>query len=53
MRPDTKQRKKAMTGLREISGKQQMLGLLTRVLHTGKQALDAVMLEMGGWLPRV
>jgi len=47
MRPDTKQRKKAMTGLREISGKQQMLGLLTRVLHTGKQALDAVMLEMG------
>jgi len=47
MRPDTKQRKKAMTGLRELSGEQQMLGLLTRVLHTGKQALDAVMLEMG------
>lgn len=47
MRPDTKQRKKAMTGLREISGEQQMLGILTRVLHTGKQALGAVMLEMG------
>jgi putative transposase len=47
MRPDTKQRKKAMTGLKMISGEQQMLGVLTRVLHTGKQALDAVMLEMG------
>lgn len=49
MRPDTRQRKKAMTGLRAISGKQQMVGVgvLTRVIHSGKQALDAVMLEMG------
>jgi putative transposase len=47
MRPDTKQRKQAMTGLKVISGEQQMLGVLTRVVHTGKQALDAVMLEMG------
>jgi len=47
MRPDTKQRKKTTTGLKMISGEQQMLGVLTRVLHTGKQALDAVMLEMG------
>ncbi|MEX2492634.1 MAG: transposase [Nitrospirales bacterium] len=47
MRPDTKQRKQAMTGLKAISGEQQMLGVLTRVIHTGKQALDAVMLEMG------
>ena len=47
MRPDTKQRKKAMMGLKMISGEQRMLGVLTRVLHTGKQALDAVMLEMG------
>jgi transposase-like protein len=30
-----------------ISGEQQMLGVLTRVLHAGKHALDAVMLEMG------
>jgi putative transposase len=47
MRPDTRQRKKAMTGLRALTGEQQMLGVLTRVLQTGKQALDAVMLEMG------
>jgi hypothetical protein len=43
MRPDTKQRKQAMTGLKVISGEQQMLGVLTRVVHTGKQALDAEM----------
>lgn len=47
MRPDTKQRKQSLTGLKMISGEQQMLGVLTRVFHTGKQALDAVMLEMG------
>ncbi len=47
MRSDTKQRKKARMGLRMIAGESQMLGLLTRVLHAGKQALDAVMLEMG------
>lgn len=47
MRIDTRQRKKAMAGLREISGEQKMLGTLVRVIHSGKQALDGVMLEMG------
>lgn len=47
MRQDTRQRKHAMAGLRALAGDQQMLGVLTRVLHSGKQALDAVMLEMG------
>jgi putative transposase len=47
MRPDTKQRKRSMTGLQMISGEQHLLGILTQVVHTGKQALDAVMLEMG------
>lgn len=47
MRRDTRQRKHAMVGLRAISGEQQLLGVLTRVIHSGKQALDAVMLEMG------
>lgn len=47
MRTDTRQRKHAMAGLRVISGDQQLLGVLTRVLHSDKQALDAVMLEMG------
>jgi transposase-like protein len=36
-----------MAGLRAISGEQQMLGTLVRVISSGKQALDAVMLEMG------
>lgn len=47
MRPATRQRKHAMAGLRAISGEQQMLGTLVRVISSGKQALDAVMLEMG------
>jgi transposase-like protein len=33
--------------LRAISGEQQLLGTLVRVIGSGKQALDAVMLEMG------
>ena len=47
MRPDTRQRKHAMAGLRAISGQDRMLGTLVRVISSGKQALDAVMLEMG------
>ena len=47
MRQETRQRKHTMAGLRAISGEQQMLGTLVRVIGSGKQALDAVMLEMG------
>lgn len=47
MRTETKQRKHALAGLRAISGDQQLLGTLVRVIGSGKQALDAVMLEMG------
>lgn len=47
MRPDTRQRKHAMAGLRAIKGQDRMLGTLVRVISSGKQALDAVMLEMG------
>lgn len=47
MKLDTRRRKKAMVGLREISGKERMLGTLFRVINSGKQALDEVMLEMG------
>ncbi|MEQ1845021.1 MAG: IS256 family transposase [Nitrospira sp.] len=47
MRPETKQRKHAMAGLRAISGQDRLLGTLVRVISSGKQALDAVMLEMG------
>ena len=47
MRQDTRQRKRALAGLRAISGQEEMLGTLVRVIRSGKQALDAVMLEMG------
>ncbi|TKB75923.1 MAG: IS256 family transposase [Nitrospira sp.] len=47
MRRDTRQRKRALVGLRAIAGQDEMLGTLVRVISSGKQALDAVMLEMG------
>lgn len=47
MRIDTRKRKHAMVGLRQISGEQQMLSQLFRVINQGKKALDEVMLEMG------
>jgi len=47
MTRDTRQRKRAITGLRAISGQDGMVGTLVRVISSGKQALDAVMLEMG------
>ena len=47
MRRDTRQRKHAMAGLRAIAGEERMLGTLVRVIRSGKQALDAVRLEMG------
>jgi hypothetical protein len=47
MRSDTRQRKKALSGLRVIVGQDEMWGTLLRVIRSGKQALDAVMLEMG------
>ena len=36
-----------MAGLRAIAGEERMLGTLVRVISSGTQALDAVMLEMG------
>lgn len=47
MRRDTRHRKRALAGLRAIAGQDEMLGTLVRVISSGKQALDAVMLEMG------
>ena len=46
MRKDTRQRKRALAGLRVISVQDAMLGTLVRVIRSGKQALDAVILEM-------
>jgi transposase-like protein len=46
-RRDTQQRKQALAGLKRTAEMDWMLGTLVRVIHSGKQALDAVMLEMG------
>lgn len=46
-RRDTRQRKQALAGLKTTAGTEWMLSTLVRVIHSGKQALDAVMLEMG------
>ena len=47
MRRDTRQRKRALAGWRALSGQDEMVDTLVRVIRSGKQALDAVMLEMG------
>ena len=47
MRKDTRQRKRALVGLRAIAGRDELLGTRVRVISSGKQALDAVMMEMG------
>lgn len=47
MRKDTKQRKNAMIGFKEILGQRQMFQTMMQVMNTGKQALDTVALEMG------
>ena len=44
---DTRQRKQALAGLKTIAGMDWMLGTLVGIIRSGKQALDAVMLEMG------
>lgn len=44
---NTKQRKKAMNGFRQMSGKEQALGMLINVINGGKQAIDALMLDLG------
>jgi putative transposase len=44
---NTKQRKKAMSGFREVSGKEKTLSMLVNVINNGKKALDSLMLEMG------
>lgn len=47
MRRETRQRKRVFAGLRARTGEDGMLGTLVRIIQSGKQALDAVMLEMG------
>lgn len=46
-RRETQQRKQALVGLKRTAGMDWMLGTLVRVIRSGKQALDAMMLEMG------
>lgn len=50
MRIDTKQRKKAMSGFREMSGSDQAREALFKVISHGKQALDEVFMDVGRML---
>ena len=50
MRIDTKRRKNAMTGFRQMSGGDQAREALYRVITHGKQALDDVFMDMGRML---
>jgi hypothetical protein len=45
MRQDTRQRKRALAGLRAIAGQDGMLGTVILVIRAGKQGLDALRLE--------
>lgn len=50
MRIDTKKRKNAMTGFRQMTGGDQAREALYRVIAQGKQALDDVFMDMGRML---
>jgi transposase-like protein len=50
MKVETKQRKKAMKGLREITGYVQSKHSVHEVIQNGKRALDELMLNMGRML---
>ena len=50
MRIDTKQRKKAMFGFRQMTGTEIARQSLHRVMSQGKQALDRVFLDIGRML---
>ena len=47
MKVETKQRKKAMAGYRQMTGDEEARESLYRVMTVGKQALDEVLLGMG------
>ncbi len=47
MRPDTKQRKKAIQALQEIQEKPWWMDRMVQVMLGGKQALDAALLDIG------
>lgn len=47
MKVNTIQRKKAMAGFKELSGKEKTHNILLNVISNGKKALDSLMLEMG------
>ena len=47
MKIDTRKRKNAMAGIKQLSGEEQMLRTMFGVIQDGKKALDGVMLDMG------
>ncbi|NJL17085.1 MAG: hypothetical protein HC938_07720 [Nitrospira sp.] len=51
-RRDTRQRKQTLAGLKTTAGIDWMLGTLVRVIHSGKQALDASKRNIRRWSSR-
>ena len=50
MKANTKKRKKAREGFRRIYGENELVKKMFHILQTGKQGLDAVILELGRML---
>ena len=47
MKVNTKRRKKARKGFRQIYGENELADKMFHVIQTGKQGIDAVILELG------
>ncbi len=47
MEENTKQRKKAINGMKEVYGRQGIVEQMYRIIVTGKEGLDTMMKEMG------
>ncbi len=47
MKVNTKRRKKARKGFRQIYGKEELVNKMFHIFQLGKQGLDAIILEMG------
>ena len=47
MKTNTKRRKKARKGFRQIYGENELANKMFHIIQTGKHGLDAVILELG------
>jgi len=50
MKVDTKQRKKARKGFRDVYGNEQLTARMVHILQTGKKGLDSLVMDLGRML---